>query len=208
LEYHLGITSEEERLRIIGEWKSDEEGWWDVIGPGRATYGDVLNGTRLVLDKPTSTIQGTFSYDSEHDTFYFLGEETFLEMPGEMGYGYLDQHFNSLTEFYETASDIIWLRPADNGELVYQGGTGYAADGAHISWIDVRDAIGSSAVALTSGVAGVGFLATPSPDPITKGLGLAGLTVCVISAGKANVHAAGFYRSVNASYRLNFGIEQ
>jgi len=196
--YFAGITDDDEREKkiegILRQWKADEE-WWSIIGPGGATYGDVLNSTRLLLGRPTSTLRGTFTHDLMHDTFMFSGKETFLEMPpmfGDYGsYGYYDE-FYSLVDFYNETDDIIWGRPGSEGQLVYMGGTGYAANGAPLRWDKLADSIGHSGKATLAGFTGMGFLGAPEPTLITKALALVAFGVCGYEVWQGNIDNAQF----------------
>ena len=206
LEFQLGITDADERGALINQWRTEKTGWWEIIGPGGATYGDVLDGTKLsFLGRPGNRVHGQFLRDHRHDTFTFSGEEFVLEMPGEWG-AWDIKDVTSLVEFQAETTDVIWLRRSDSGEWLYQGGTGYAAKDAPIKWREGLYSVGFAAGALGSGIGGVGFLAIPSPDPLSKGLGVAGIILTGVSVVKSCEHSAYFLRSMNAAYRLNFKV--
>ena len=141
LEFQLGITDADERLKIIAKWKADIP-WWAIIGPSGATYGDILDGAVLfdlqtaLWDKgwsvPISHITGVFQKDDQHNTFRFSGEMRILDTYLA---GWLTDHrFNSLQAFHEVTTDVIWARRSQEGRMTYMGGTGYAANGAAIRW--------------------------------------------------------------------------
>jgi RHS repeat-associated protein len=159
----IGIDDADERAKILAQWKDDDE-WWKVIGPEGATYGDVIDGTKLFLGKPYGErIVLKFTRNENDSAFGILGNDIIWDaggagvMSSERLY---DSNYN-LTKFYNQTSDVVWMRPDSTGKLTYQGGTGCGGDGAKIQWGEAGNAIGHSAMALPTGIGGVGLLADP-----------------------------------------------
>ena len=74
-----GISDASERARIMAQWRDDDE-WWKVIGPGGATYGDVLVGDKLLLGAPWAEIVIRFTKNEEADTFGFWESEVAVNL--------------------------------------------------------------------------------------------------------------------------------
>ncbi|MCD4739002.1 MAG: RHS repeat-associated core domain-containing protein [Anaerolineae bacterium] len=208
LEQHLGIADEVERDAIINQWRTEETGWWEIIGPDGATYGDTLDSTKLnFLGRPGNRVHGQFFRDHQHDTFTFSGREFVLEMPGEWG-SWDIKDFTSLVEFHDETTDVIWMRHSDTSGWLYQGGIGYAAKDAPIKWREYRDSLKFFASAFLSGAAGVG-LVVASPEPfLSRASGATGIFISGVSFVQGCEHSANFARSLNAAYRLNFRVGQ
>jgi len=103
----------------------------------------------------------------------------------------------TLVDFYDKARDIIWMR---NGE--YQGGTGYAADGAPIRWGDLIEATAYNVLAWAQDFAGVvGLLSGNRIEQVGGGVSiLGGAATRVTQVGPP---LARFERSWSAALRVD-----
>ena len=208
----FGLTTTTQVYTTINQWRTDDE-WWSIIGPEGVTYGDVLDGTKLnFLGTPGHRVQGRFLHDYENDTFIFDGMEAIFESPvspptGSSIAAWDLKEFNSLVEFHDTIVDIIWVREFDDTGFVYQGGMGYAAKGASISWNDAVHALGHSTAALVVVFPSLGALAAPEPTMLSKVLGVAGFAYVGYELYQANQSSSGFARSVDAARRKSYLID-
>jgi hypothetical protein len=160
----IGITDADERAKVIAQWKDDE--WWKVIGPGGATNGDVIDGTKLLIGKTYGErIALKFTKNEKAGTFGIQGNDILWDTgrAGAMSSERLSDSNYSLMKFHDETSDIIWMRTNSKAELTYQGGTGYGGDGAKVQWGELGSTIGISAAALGTGFGGIALLIPPEP---------------------------------------------
>ncbi len=197
LEHQLGISDPDERQSIIQQWHSDAE-WWAVIGPGGATYGDILDGTRLIMGQPSTRIVGGFGYDKNNNTFRFVAEEAYLEIVStnkeRIGLGW--QTTDSLVDFYDSTDDMLWVRPKVDGTFRYMGGTGYATNNAPLQWNELGSGVWHTAASISAGLLSIGDIVGG-----TKVLGIVGLAVCVGEASEARQGMLNWARSRYANTR-------
>ncbi len=187
-----GISDASERARIMAQWRDDDE-WWKVIGPGGATYGDVLVGDKLLLGAPWAEIVIRFTKNEEADTFGFWGVRS-----GSKSFTNSDY---SLLTFYDEASDIIWMRPDTEGNLLYFGGTGYGGDGANVQGNELFNSIFHGGAALAGTYTGVSLLVAPEPTIVTKVIGVAVMVGVAYELNQAWISSHNFVRSLSAAAR-------
>ena len=194
LEFQLGITDADERLRVITSWKNDKSGWWSIIGPGGATYGDVLDGIEMLFGYKTGIVRGLFVKDETNMTFRFVMErDASIFNRNEM---------NSLVDFHRGTQDILWLSRGSLGNWIYRGGTGFAADGARIDWKEGFIAAKHTAYALAFAAGGITTLSAPEPTMMSKALAVISFVKCGEETIKANAAVLHLNRSIQANSRL------
>jgi len=176
----------------MAQWRDDDE-WWKVIGPGGATYGDVLVGDKLLLGAPWAEIVIRFTKNEEADTFGFWGVRS-----GSKSFTNSDY---SLLTFYDEASDIIWMRPDTEGNLLYFGGTGYGGDGANVQGNELFNSIFHGGAALAGTYTGVSLLVAPEPTIVTKVIGVAVMVGVAYELNQAWISSHNFVRSLSAAAR-------
>ncbi len=200
----IGIDDVDERAKIVAQWKGDD-GWWDVLEG--ATYGDVIDGTKLLLGEPYGErIVLQFTQNDEAGTFGIQGNDILWDV-GELGVGSSESLNNSnysLIEFHDETSDIIWMRPNSKGELTYQDGTGYGGDGANVQWGELWSTIGNSATALVDGIGGIALLVAPVPG--SQILGVAAFIGYGYELSQVRNSANNFSRSCDAADRLRLDL--
>ena len=194
LEFQLGITDADERLRIITSWKNDKSGWWSIIGPGGASYGDVLDGIEMLLGHKTGIARGFFAKDEANRTFRFIMErDASIFNSNEM---------SSLVDFHRRTQDILWLSRGSLGNWIYRGGTGFAADGARVNWKEGFTAAKHTVYALAFAAGGITTLSVPEPTMMSKALAVVSFVKCSEETVKANAAVQRLNHSIQANSRL------
>ena len=191
----IGIDDPDERAKILKQWQQDEE-WWKIISG--ATYGDTLDGSKLLLGSPSGTHISLTFHETGNDTISFYARENVLEIPNHSALTMNELFEYTLVDFYKETVDILWL----DGQRDYKGGTGYAADGAKTRWDLVGKAAFDGFATYGLGMAAVGLLAAPEPV-ITKALAVGLGAGYIYGVSETWKDCRGFERSVSASYRLS-----